>query len=296
MTFLVVVAGVMAGLGLLLLVRSVAPARQDLAVAVGRFDQSTARFRKIETDLDMSLGARAGRRVLRALAARGIDLTGLRPDLEITGNRLDVFVGKTVLLIVAALVLPGLIGPVIGMSIDFSVLAGLLLAVVIGLGRVRDLRSSARQRRGELVGALATYLGLLSMSLGGHDHIETAMVRSVRLGRGWAFELIARTIERANRVGDTPWEHMGELGERVGLPELVDLASALTLVGQSSAKVRTTLAARAASMRARQLAEIEAAGQIRTDNLVMTQILMVFGFIILLGYVAFASIVVAVPN
>ncbi|NCX18492.1 MAG: hypothetical protein EBX15_07075 [Acidimicrobiia bacterium] len=81
------------------------------------------------------------------------------------------------------------------------------------------------------------------------------------------------------------------MGSRWGIPELVEVAGSMSLSGEHGARIRTSLAARADSMRARQVAEIEAIAQSATERMGLPVMLLFVGFMVLLGYPALQEVV-----
>jgi hypothetical protein len=72
--------------------------------------------------------------------------------------------------------------------------------------------------------------------------------------------------------------------------ELRDMAAALALVADDGAKVRDSLSARAASLRRRELAEIEGRAQARSQSMLVAQLLLATGFLIFLVYPAIVRV------
>ena len=72
--------------------------------------------------------------------------------------------------------------------------------------------------------------------------------------------------------------------------ELRDLAAALALVAEDGAKVRDSLAARAGSMRRRELAEAEGKAGESSESMLVAQLLLAVGFLVFLLYPALQSV------
>lgn len=102
---------------------------------------------------------------------------------------------------------------------------------------------------------------------------------------------IRDTMETARLQGVTPWAALGDLGERMAVEELRDLAAALALVAEDGAKVRDSLAARAVSMRQRELADAESQAAKRSQSMLIAQLLLCVGFLLFLIYPAIAKVV-----
>src|SRR6185437_9587860 len=87
-----------------------------------------------------------------------------------------------------------------------------------------------------------------------------------------------------------PWETLGQLGTELGLPELGELAASITLAGTEGARVKSSLAAKAAALRTRQLADAEGAAQAATERMSLPLVLLFAGFILLIGYPAIVHV------
>ena len=79
---------------------------------------------------------------------------------------------------------------------------------------------------------------------------------------------------------------MTELGDRIGVAPLRELGTLVQLVAHDGAQVRDTLSARAASLRAEELADAEGNAGKRDQSMLMAQILLGVGFAVFLGYPA----------
>jgi hypothetical protein len=65
----------------------------------------------------------------------------------------------------------------------------------------------------------------------------------------------------------------------------------MSLSGDHGARIRTSLAARADSMRSRQVAEVEASAQSATERMGVPMMMLFVGFMALLGYPALQTVV-----
>jgi hypothetical protein len=90
--------------------------------------------------------------------------------------------------------------------------------------------------------------------------------------------------------GDPPWEALTRLGEELGIEELGELAATAGLAGMEGAKVRATLAARAATIRRHELANAESEANALTERLFIPGAFLLVGFLIFIGYPAFTRI------
>lgn len=120
-----------------------------------------------------------------------------------------------------------------------------------------EVRDRAARRRDEFVAALSAYLDVVAVLLAGGTGTETALYAAAEQGDGWAFRELRGALDHSRFAGVAPWASMEQLGRRLGVDELVELAASASVAGRHGAQVRESLTARAAGMRASQLAQAE---------------------------------------
>ena len=98
------------------------------------------------------------------------------------------------------------------------------------------------------------------------------------------------SISSSRILGITPWEGIGRLGEELGIDELRDLASSLALAGDEGARIRSSLNARAESMRRKELVEVEGDAGESSQSMLIAQLLMCVAFLIFLAYPAVSQL------
>jgi hypothetical protein len=76
----------------------------------------------------------------------------------------------------------------------------------------------------------------------------------------------------------------------VGVPELVELSTTLQLAGTEGARIRQSLSARAVALRRHEQAEAESEANAVTERLFLPGALLLIGFLVFIGYPAFARI------
>ena len=194
----------------------------------------------------------------------------------------------------AAAVLGALGGGVLASSFNNAITA--LIAVVMGgLGGFMFpsilLRSRARIRRRDFLHAFSAYLDLVNVLLAGGAGIETALVSAAEAGDGWSFKALRGCLVRARLSRRSPWTELRLLGTRWDLSEVIEVAGSMNLSGNHGAKIRSSLGARADSLRAKQLAEIEAVAQSSTERMGVPMMMLFVGFMVLLGYPALQTVV-----
>jgi hypothetical protein len=99
-----------------------------------------------------------------------------------------------------------------------------------------------------------------------------------------------RHLVRARLSGQDEWDALGQLGERIAVPDLRELGALVKLVADDGAQVRTTLTARAASMRRARLADEEGNAEERNQSMRLAHMLIAVGFMVFVGYPAFVNI------
>jgi Flp pilus assembly protein TadB len=165
-------------------------------------------------------------------------------------------------------------------------LAALALASVMFVVPDIDARTAARRRRADFTRALGAYLDWVSLQMSGQAAAEQALPDAARIGEGWPLAVIRATVSHAARSGTDTWTALGDLGERIGVTQLTELGALVQLVAHDGAQVRDTLSARAASIRAEELADAEGTAGKRDQSMLLAQVLLGVGFAVFLGYPA----------
>ncbi|KHL11248.1 type II secretion system (T2SS) protein F [Mumia flava] len=300
---LVMLAGALCGLGVLTLVLQFDHGTGTAASELARLD---AARRRSSTHLSLTADRRhqdeslrvrrLGSRIATLLELRGWRLpAGVRADLAVMGRSVEAHLGMTVMGALAGLFAPGiaLIPAVLFFGVGFNLpiwLAG--LGALVGAALVTlQLASEAADRRRDFKHVVSAFLDLVSMNLAGGRGVPESLSAAAALSDGWAMVRIRDTIESARLQGVTPWAALGDLGEEMAVEELRDLAAALALVAEDGAQVRQSLAARAASMRQRELSDIEGRAAERSQSMLVAQLLLCVGFLLFLIYPAVAEVV-----
>ena len=91
-------------------------------------------------------------------------------------------------------------------------------------------------------------------------------------------------------VREPPWAGLGRLGAELDVPELEELAAGVSLADTEGALVRASLAARAESLRAHQLAEAEAEAASATERMSFPVALLGLGFFVFIAYPAVTAV------
>ncbi|GAA3981708.1 type II secretion system F family protein [Actinomadura viridis] len=299
-------AGALVGAGLYLLVRALFPARPGLAARLAAFDAARrrdledARAGRISPTLERVGGLRAkvGRELARYCESRGWKLRSVRADLAITERSLEGFLATKFLLPAAALLfIPVVVAyfALLGAGVSFQVPVWICVffAVLFFFFPDMQLRQEAAGRRQDFRHVVGAFLDLVSMNLAGGRGVPEALMTASGVGDGWAMSRIRDALSSARITGQTPWQALGRLGDELDIAELRDLAGALALVADDGAQIRKSLSARAASMRSRELSELEGKAGERSQSMLVAQLLLCAAFLVFLAYPALMRVMAA---
>lgn len=299
----VLAAGALAGAGLLLLVLLLDRRPAPGPAALTRLDLDRRRFRR---DSVLTVDGRhpseslrmrrLGAQVREALEARNVRLPApLRADLSITGRSIEAHIASTLLAATVGFFAPVLVGQLLSLLLrgGLSVIPlwlGLVGGIVGTLLPTAQVTGVAKERRRDFRHVVGSFLDLVAMNLSGGRGVPEALQSAATISADWAMVRIHDSLQAARLQGVTPWAALGHLGEDIQVDELRDLSAALGLVADDGAKVRDSLAARATSMRHRELADTEGRAQAQSQSMLVAQLLLCIGFLIFLTYPALARV------
>ena len=168
----------------------------------------------------------------------------VRSSLAITGESAEEMASKV---LVAGGV--GLLGPLIvwvaaqAAGIVMSPAIAFAISAIAGPGAaalpMAGMSSEARERRRHFRIVIGSFVDLVVLGLAGGVGIEGALYAASQVTSDWAAARMARALSRARDGGLPPWSGLGQLGEEIAVPELVELASALELAGTEGARLRS---------------------------------------------------------
>jgi tight adherence protein C len=273
-----VLAGALAGAGLFLFLLALLPRRASLARQVATFDgPPLPPLRAGAGQRDGRVSRRLGRALAAFCAEQGWEFPSLRANLSIIGRSFENFLATKVLLGLFGLLLGPLLLVLFGLAgvripVVIPVWLGLAVGGVFFFLPDLEVKQQADARR------------RVSMNLSGGRGVPEALMAASEIGSGWALWRLRDALANARITGQTPWQALGALGEEVRVDELRDLAAALGLVADDGAKVRESLTARAASLRRRELADLEGQAGEKSQSMLVAQMLLCAGFLIFLTY------------
>jgi len=154
-----------------------------------------------------------------------------------------------------------------------------------------QVRQRAQSKRRSFLHSFSSFLDLTNILLAGGAGTETALIAAADSGDGWAFDQIRRvlTISRSSR--SSPWIELAKLGDVFNIPQVNEIAGSIQLAGEHGARIRTSLAARAESLRYRQMSEVETSANAATERMGLPMVLLFISFIVLIGYPAVTQVI-----
>ena len=288
------IVGAVLGLGVFLLGLALIPRRAGLARRLATFDEARSAaarpvYRAVAGESEFS--RRIGSALARFCAEQGWEFRSLRSSLSLVGKSFENYLATKILLAVFGLIFAPLllvVAAAAGFKIPFvvPVWAGLVMALIFFALPDLELRQKVAQRRRDFRHAVGSFLDLVAMNLSGGRGVPEALMAASEIGSGWAMWRIRDALINARITGQTPWQALGALGEEVKVDELRDLAAALSLVSEDGAKVRESLSSRAASLRRRELADLQGEAGERSQSMLVAQMLLCAAFLIFLVYPA----------
>jgi Flp pilus assembly protein TadB len=275
--------GVLAGLGVFLLVRETIPARARLEAALARLDPGAAR----DPVGDHRSGATGFRRLARSLGAVAPWLPVPATDLALLGQEREAWLASKIVCGLLGLVVVPLFTAVAalggtGVPVAIPAIGSLALGICLFFAPDLVTKVNAAERRTDFRHALTSYLDLVALERGAGAGPTEALEAAAEIGGGWAFQRISAALDQARRSGAAPWNALAALASETGVSELTDLADIAEVAGQEGARILETLSARAASMRAEALAADRAKAGSRSTTMVVPIALLGAGFLLLL--------------
>ncbi|MEU7642111.1 type II secretion system F family protein [Streptomyces sp. NPDC039016] len=294
---IVMVLGALFGAGATALVYGLRPPRPALADVLAGLNASVPPAHSPGRDAgEMEWSTRLGRRAVPLVRALGFPTKSLRADLAVCGTAEEQHLAGKAACAMTGLVAPWAVAVLLRLGADVAAgwwvpLAG-SLALAAGLFFVPDLglRRQAEQRRREMRHTLSLVLDLTVIALAGGAGVQQALTQAIAAPQGWAAGTLRHTLHVAQLTRTSPWSHLGELGRQVGVSDLVELASTLSLAGSEGAKVRGSLGAKARAMRRRRVAEADGAAQAATEQMSLPVVGLFAAFLLLIGYPALAHV------
>lgn len=294
MTLLTIAAGMLAGLGLFLAIRALIPNAPRLDAALANLTPDPIQVRRAPVAAPRrSVSEQAGTYLEHRLA----DIPFFAPpraDLELIGKSVSSYYVDKTMTAGIGLALPAFIGLflqlLLGFPLIFPAIIGLALAAVMWFAPDADIKSKAAKRRTDFAYAVVSYIRLVAIQRLGQAGLVASMEDAARTSDAWMFARIREELQLALLVKRPPWDALAELSERIGVPELKEVADITRLAGESGASISGSLMARAASMRDRLLSAEHVEAVKASAGLTVPMSLLGLLFVIALIFPAFMTI------
>lgn len=292
---LALLAGAGVGLGVMLLVAGLRPAAPTIAATLAEIDTARWSSRSAQQPHPRSWQFTVGGWLTRHGADRSWSSPATRTDLAVTGEDVEAFIARKLLWGLSGFLVPSLLSAMLiaaGQPIPVLVPAwAAVSAAAVGflLPDIR-LRQAAAARRRNFRTAISAYLDLVAMRMASGAGLAEALGDAATIGDGFAFTALRSALADSRIDGITPAAALRRLGEQLVLPDLVDTALRLSLVDSSGAQAQLSLQAQAATLRDRELTDVQGRANERSQSMLVAQVVLGLGFIVFLGYPAVAKV------
>lgn len=295
--------GALAGVGLFAAVRVWLRPRPGVSTLVYRIDAgSKSMTTRTVTDLEAQRSSFVDTRMRRladrfeVLAVeRGWRLGRVRRDLAIMNRTVGSFLAAKVVYGIGLLLLAPILWSIMRLAgIPLPTAIPAVAAIVFGLFGFflpdLALRGEAEKRRTEFRRVVGIFLDLVAMNLAGGRGLPEALLTASTISEHWSLIRIRQALANARLFGTTPWAALGVLGAEIGVDELRDMSGALSLAADDGAKIRQSLSARAATLRRRELSDVEGEAGESSQSMLVAQLVICMGFMVFLAYPAIAQL------
>jgi len=290
---LAVAGGMITAAGLVLAVAAVRPGAPKLSLVLAQLNhEAPVEAAVFGTEGPTSASVPWWRALLpvRVMALAQRYLGAASQDLNILGISGAELAGRK-----AALALGGLLGPpvlfavllVAGVDLPALLLAGLSVGLGV-LGWVipsRQVGERAALAREEFLAALTAFLALVGLERQARGSPTEALEEASRISGAWPFVMIHTELLRAELAGQPPWDGLRDLGRRVGVEQLTNLADIVAAAADGAA-VFETLLAEARNLRNAELSDQQERAGVAGEQLTLPAIVLATGFMMLVLYPA----------
>ncbi|MDN5562569.1 MAG: hypothetical protein L0G49_02140 [Luteococcus sp.] len=248
--------GVLFGVGCVGLAHQLLPSNPDLGGALDRLAPGRS--------LAAPLPARAFQEDVSASAKLGLWLMRHAPwlmlgktpeaDLDLLQYPVHRFYAAKVEYGLLGLFAPTLLNLVMWLlglssSLPISVLASIGLAVLFSIMPNQSVAARAAKARKTFRWGLIAYIELVAIERAAGSGARPALEQAASMSDSWVFRRIAEELSRSRWAGESPWEGLTHMGNRLQLDALVDFSEVMRLSGEEGANIYEILRNRAASLR-----------------------------------------------
>lgn len=173
----------------------------------------------------------------------------------------------------------------IGLPLPVPAVASAVLAVLAWANPSRQVGEDAEKARTEFRAALAAFLALVGLERKARGSPAEALEEASRVSGSRPFRLIHTQVLRAELAAQQPWDALRDLGQRIGVSELVNLADIVATAADGAA-VFDTLMAEARSMRHADTTAQQTQAALANERLTVPTVCLFLCFAALLVYPA----------
>ncbi|MBA0127273.1 pilus assembly protein TadB [Haloechinothrix sp. YIM 98757] len=280
------------------LAASLPPAPVRLANALDRLGDPT-RTRTEATAPSWGLrmldawAARAGGSTHRwwGIPATDLDLLALSPRRYLARRLTWAACGLALALALVGIAAVTGLAPPTGLAL-FAAPAGAVAGQAVPVAAVAG---EAARGRHEFRRCLAVYLELVAQERASGAAVGPALVEAACVADAWPLVRLRTSMTYAEHTGQSHWQALADLGERIGVAELGELAD-IAASAADGAAIQTTLTATAARLRRSALAAETAEAGARSRRLALPTSLLLTGFVLLVLYPALARMLDLYPH
>ena len=285
--------GMITAAGLVLAVAAVRPGAPKLSLVLAQLNhEAPVEAAVFGTEGPTSASVPWWRALLpvRVMALAQRYLGAASQDLNILGISGAELAGRKAALALGGLLVPPVLFAVLLVAgVDLPALLPAVLSVgLCALGWVipsRQVGERAALAREEFLAALTAFLALVGLERQARGSPTEALEEASRISGAWPFVMIHTELLRAELAGQPPWDGLRDLGRRVGVEQLTNLADIVAAAADGAA-VFETLLAEARNLRNAELSDQQAEAGVAGERLTLPAIVLAFGFIMLVLYPA----------
>ncbi|WP_017587164.1 type II secretion system F family protein [Nocardiopsis ganjiahuensis] len=239
--------------------------------------------------------SRLGRVGAPLLHAAGLPGPRAERNLRVCDREPGSYLAEKFTSTLTGLLLPPLLGMLLASfgslpAPSLSLLFWAGFAVLMWFAPDLSLNDEATKRREEMRRTLSGFADLVVVSLAGGAGVSGALTDASAHGGGWAMAAVRDALRESSLTRVPVWQALRDLGERYDTPEFAELSASLHLAGTDGARVRSSLSAKAKTLRVQFLAEMESEAQSATERMSLPVVLLFAGFLVLLGFPAMSLI------
>jgi len=278
---LIAAGGMLVGAGLVLGVWAVRPAPPQLSAALAQLSTQPSSRALVSVAADRPSGWLP--LPLMRLAGRYLGVSDA--DLEITGWTRPQLAARKVFLALAGLLMPAVLTAALAITgstppLVFPAAFSLIIGGGLWAAPSQEIKTKAARARTEFRAALRVFLTLVGLERQARGSPTEALEEASREWRSWPFRLMHAEILRAELAGQQPWDGLRQLGDRLEVQELRNLADIVSTAADGAA-IFDTLLAESRSLQHRYLTDEEAAANAASERLVQPVALLAISFMML---------------